>query len=204
MIVHDLTGNETDTIYKELEVSNGFRHYDFLGSIIKTALQTDRKLLSQTLLKALNFHAIACLHTNAGQYRPCKIRVGCNKNFPEPWQIPDLMDDFTNHVNRSWAEVDDLNLAAFVLWRLNSIHPFINGNGRTARAACLFVICVKAGGWLPYSPILPELIRRDRDEYMRILQGVDESATAGSPDLSELVQFLTKLLQEQVAGANGQ
>jgi Fic family protein len=50
--------------------------------------------------------------------------VGENDDFPEPWQIPDLMDDFTNMVNRKWAETDNLVLAAFVLWRLNGIHPF--------------------------------------------------------------------------------
>lgn len=198
MIVHNLTGDESHPTYKKLEVSNGLRHYDFLRSIIEAAIDTGRPFLSQTILKALNFHAIACLHPNAGQFRPCKIKVGENENFPEPWQLPDLMDDFTNMVNRSWAETDDVALAAFVLWRLNRIHPFINGNGRTARAACLFVLCVKSGGWLPFSPILPELIRRDRDEYIEILRRVDASAEAGKLDLSELADFLTKLIQEQV------
>ena len=165
-------------------------------------METGRPFLSQTVLKALNFHAIACLHPNAGAYRPCPIKVGENENFPQAWQIPDLMDDFTNFVNRNWAETDDLVLAAFVLWRLNGIHPFINGNGRTARAACLFVICVKAGGWLPYSPILPELIRQDRDQYIQILKRIDESAKKGEPELSELVGFLQKLIAQQVQDAS--
>ena len=201
MILHNLTGNEEDPSYKKLEVSNGIRHYDFLRSIVEAAIDTDRPFLSQTVLKALNFHAIACLHPNAGVFRPCKIRVGDNESFPEPWQIPDLMDDFTNLVNRNWAETDDLVLAAFVLWRLNGIHPFINGNGRTARAACLFVLCVKAGGWLPYSPILPELIRRERAEYVKILQRIDATAAEGPPDVGELVEFLARLIKEQVAAA---
>lgn len=202
MIVFNVTGgDESNPIYKKLEVSNGIRHYDFLRSIIEAALETGRPFLSQTVLKALNYHAIACLHPNAGQYRPCKIKVGENENFPEPWQLPDLMDDFTNVVNRQWAEADAVALAAFVLWRLNGIHPFINGNGRTARAACLFVLCIKAGGWLPYSPILPELIRRDRDEYVCILRRIDDLAVAGSLDVSELAAFLSRLLQEQIENA---
>ncbi|MBV1902341.1 MAG: Fic family protein [Marinosulfonomonas sp.] len=117
------------------------------------------------------------------------------------WQLPDLMDDFVNYVNRKWTETAPLVLAAFVLWRLNRIHPFINGNGRTARAACLFVICVSAGGWLPYAPILPEKIRANRGEYIEILQGVDKSAEAGNINLQPLVDFLQKLLQEQTAEA---
>jgi len=199
LILHDLVGGEAHASYKKLEVSNGLRHYDFLKSIVETALEVDRPLLSQTVLKALNFHAIACLHPNAGLFRPCKIKFGDNENFPEPWQLPDLMDDFVNQVNRKWAETDDLVLASFVLWRLNSIHPFINGNGRTARAACLFVLCLKSGGWLPYSPILPELIKSNRKEYVEILKGVDLSVVSGTLELQPLVDFLGMLLAQMIA-----
>lgn len=201
MIVHNLTGSEAHPIYRKLQVSNGVRHYDFLKSIIEVALESGRPFLSQTILRAINYHAIACLHPSAGIYRPCSIKVGDINDFPEHWQVPDLMDDFMNFVNRSWETTDPFALAAFVLWRLNRIHPFINGNGRTARAACLFVLCVKAGGWLPYNPILPELIRRDRDEYVRILRRIDESEKAGGLDTAELVQFLQRLVAEQVANA---
>ena len=198
MIVHDLTRGEAHISYQKLEASNGQRHYDFLRSIVEVSLEMDRPFLSQTVLKALNFHAIACLHSNAGMYRPCKIAVGETNDFPQPWQLPDLMDDFVNLVNRRWAESDPLVLAAFVLWRLNRIHPFINGNGRTARAACLFVLCLKAGGWLPYSPILPELIRTDRAEYIAILKDIDKSEVDGKLDLQPLIDFLSKLIQQQV------
>ncbi|MBC6441392.1 MAG: Fic family protein [Rhodospirillales bacterium] len=201
MIVHDLTHGETHGSYRKLEASNEQRHYDFLRSIVEAALEMDRPLLSQTVLKALNFHAIACLHSNAGMYRPCIVSVGENENFPEPWQLPDLMDDFVNLVNRHWMESNPLSLAAFVLWRLNRIHPFINGNGRTARAACLFVLCLKLGGWMPYSPILPELIRENRTRYVAILKGIDKSESDGDLDLRPLVDFLSGLLQQQVNAA---
>lgn len=204
MILHDLTNSENHPFYAKMQVSNGVRHYDFLKSVVEAAIETDRPFLSQTILKALNFHAIACLHPNAGMYRPCSVTVGENENFPAHWQIPDLMDDFTNMVNRRWFEADVVHLAAFVLWRLNRIHPFINGNGRTARAACLFVLCVKTGGWLPFQPLLPELIRRDREEYILILKGIDSSEQNGRLDLLPLVEFLTHLLKELVnASENG-
>ena len=54
---------------------------------------------------------------------------------PEHYRVQALMDDFVNNVNRSWENADPVVLATLVLWRLNNIHPFINGNGRTARAA---------------------------------------------------------------------
>lgn len=198
MILHNLTGNEAHPSYQKLEVSNGVRHYDFLKSIVDAAVETERPFLSQTVLKALNFHAIACLHPNAGMYRPCPIRVGEKEDFPAHWQLPDLMDDFVNLVNRKWTETHPVLMAAFVLWKLNRIHPFINGNGRTARAACLFILCVSSGGWLPYSPILPQKIRENRDEYVKILQTVDASDEAGALNLQPLIDFLQRLIKEQI------
>ena len=198
MIIYNLTGGENHPVYKELETSNGQRHYDFLQSVVEASLAVDKPFLSQTVLKAINFHAIACLHPSAGVYRPCRIRVGEKRDFPEPWQIPDLMDDFINEVNRRLEVSEPFWLAAYVLWRLNRIHPFINGNGRTARAACLFVLCMKAGGWLPFSPILPELIRAQRDEYVRILEKIDDSERNNSLDINPLIDFLSKLTKKQI------
>ncbi|MEO9574900.1 Fic family protein [Tateyamaria sp.] len=196
----DLTGGEAHPTYPKFEIENGSRQYDFLRSAVEAAIAVQRPFLSQTVLKALNYHAIACLHTSAGLYRPCEVSVGDYKP-PPMYQLPDLMDDFVNQVNRHWVEQDPLVLVAFVLWKLNFIHPFNNGNGRTARAACLFVLCVKLGGWLPGSPILPQLIRNNRDEYVGIMKRVDASALSGNLDLTELHVFLGKLLDEQIKSA---
>jgi Fic family protein len=169
VILFELTGSEQNPVYQELEVSNGNRQYDFLKSIVHAAVAIQRPFLSEHIIKALNFQAITCLHTNAGEYRPCQVVVG-NHVPPEHYRVDALMEDFVNVVNRSWESFDPVALAAFVLWRLNFIHPFINGNGRTARAASYFVLCVKIGGWLPGHTILPELIKRDRDAYVEALQ----------------------------------
>ena len=88
-----------------------------------------------------------------------------------------------------------------VLWRLNHIHPFINGNGRSARAACYFVICLKLNGWLPGSKILPELLRQNRVEYVDVLKQVDASYNAGALDLTPLRTLIEKLLVQQVTPA---
>ena len=200
MILIDLTGGESHEAYQKFEIENGSRQYDFLRSAVEAAIALDRPFLSQTVLKALNFHAIACLHTSAGEFRPCQVHVG-DYDPPPEFQVPGLMDDFVNQVNRRWVETDPIALAGYVLWRLNHIHPFINGNGRTARAACLFVLCVKLGGWLPGAPILPELIRQNRDEYVQIMKALDTNWRAGTLDLSALHIFLQRLLTQQLASA---
>ena len=116
------------------------------------------------------------------------------------------MNDFINRVNWIWEQVDTLMLAAFCLWRLNFIHPFINGNGRTARALCYFVVCVKSGGLIRGRPTLPGLITKNHSEYVKLLKNIDnehiesrkgthKTAPTGLENLSE---FLKCLLEQQI------
>lgn len=201
MILSNLPGGEDNSVYQQLAAQNGIRHYDFLYSIVGTAIATQQPFLSQTLLKALNYHAIVCLHEFAGEYRPCKVTVG-NRDFPpEHWKVPDLMDQFTNTVNRYWHETDPFVLAAYVLWRLTHIHPFINGNGRTARAACLFVLCAKQNQWIPTEEILPNLIKQNQDQCIALLRKADDTRTYDDfgSSLLEIANFLYCL----VAGPDG-
>lgn len=202
MILFEITENEQDPTYQELEVANGNRQYDFLLSLVTTALAVKRPFLSSHIIKALNFQAITCLHAYAGEYRPCRVEVG-KYIPPDHYRVQALMDDFVNTVNVNWTSSDAVTLAAFVLWRLNHIHPFINGNGRTARASCYFVLCVRAGGWLPGKTILPELIRRNRPAYVAALGEVDQSLAKGALNLKPLQDLLSSLLEDQLASANG-
>lgn len=200
MLLHNLLGTEDHPIYNGLAAENLSRQYSFLRSITLASLSAGQPLLSIEVLKSLNYHAISCLHPGAGEFRPCTVDVDDFKPPPH-YQVPSLMQMFTNDVNRRWENADPVGLAAFVLWKLNHIHPFINGNGRTARAACHFVLCLKMDGWIAGAPILPELIRTNRERYIKCLQQVDQSATAGATDLAPLHSLLEELLTEQIASA---
>lgn len=197
MILFEITNSEAHPAYQELEISNGIRQYDFLRSLVAASIAVQRAFLSEHILKALNFQAITCLHTNAGEYRPCPVSVG-QYSPPAHYRVAALMEDFVHQVNRAWDSLDPVVLAAYVLWRLNHIHPFINGNGRTARAASYFILCVKAGAWLPGATILPELLRREHARYVAALRAADASLAAGALDLSQLHALLTELLNEQL------
>lgn len=200
MIVFEITNSETDPTYQQLAIENGARQYDFLRSVVSVSLALKRPFLSEHILKALNFQAIICLHTNAGEYRPCEVTVGTHKP-PEHYRVKALMEDFVNDVNRGWEKADPVFLACYVLWKLNHIHPFINGNGRTARAACYFVLCVAAGNWLPGTTILPELIKNRRPEYVAALQAADASLATGILNLGQLHALIAQLLQQQLQSA---
>ena len=203
MFIFELVGSEQNPAYQQLAVDNLDRQYSFLRSIVQASISLGQPLLSIEVIRALNYHAISCLHVSAGEFRTCQVAAG-DLMPPMPHQVPALMQMFTNQVNRMWEQSDGVSLAAFVLWRLNNIHPFVNGNGRTARVACYFVLCVKAGGWLPGDVILPERIRAARSEYIEALQAADSSVPSGTVNLAPLHHLLSRLIDEQLQAADAE
>jgi hypothetical protein len=196
MFVHAVVGSEANPVYQNLSIENLDRQLSFLRSAVLASIGISRPLLSIEVIQALNYHAIACLHAYAGEFRPCPVTVG-NYQPPQHYEVPALMAMFVDEVNRIWDATDPVVLSAYVLWKLNRIHPFINGNGRAARAACYFVLCLKSGGWIKGDPILPELIRQNRADYVAALKAVDASLEKGPLDLSSLHVLLVKLLEQQ-------
>lgn len=194
MILRDILGSESHPAYRNLSVANLNGQYHFLISIIEAAIAVGGRVddrLSETIIKALNYHAIACLDDPAGQYRSVEVRVG-NYDPPASDNVPGLMGEFVRVINRAWHSSSPVALAAYSLWRLNHIHPFVNGNGRTARALCYYVLCVKVDGLLRGRPILPELIRQNRDGYITHLKFADENMS-----ITPLIEFLRRLLGGQ-------
>ena len=93
-------------------------------------------------------------------------------------------------------------MAGYGLWRLNWIHPFIEGNGRTARAVCYYLLCVRSGSLLPGRKIVPERIRDSREPYIHALREVDKIWAAGNLDLSAMESYLSGLLEAQLRDAD--
>ena len=65
------------------------------------------------------------------------------------------------------------------------------------------MLCVKSGGWIPGEPILPELIRQNRNEYVSALQHAHRTFDAGGLDLAPLHGLISRLLDQQVASVPG-
>jgi Fic family protein len=78
------------------------------------------------------------------------------------------------------------------------MHPFIEGNGRTARAVCYYLLCVRGGSLLGGRKIVPERIREDRGPYVLALQAADRAWDNGDYDLAEMETYLARLAEEQV------
>lgn len=71
---------------------------------------------------------------NAGVYRSVPVRIsGSEHEPPQPYLLDKLMEDFLEFYRYQEKRLHPIVLAAEVHERLVSIHPFIDGNGRTAR-----------------------------------------------------------------------
>ncbi len=108
------------------------------------------------------------------------------------------MDQFISTVHENWYNWTSTEMAAYGLWRLNWIHPFIEGNGRTARAACYYLLSVRSGGLLGGRKSVPERIREDRGPYYAALQAADRAWETGNLDFSDMEDYLAGLVQQQL------
>src|SRR5690606_4286115 len=93
----------------------------------------------------LNQYATHYISLQPGQYRR-HYNVRVQDHRPSVWYLVyEEMEQFIDTLYREWNNWDELQAAAYALWGVNHIHPFCDGNGRTARALCYFVLCRKLG-----------------------------------------------------------
>ena len=90
------------------------------------------------------------------------------------------------------------------MWRVNWIHPFFGGNGRTARAVSYLVLCARLGFRIPGTPTIPESIAAERGPYYRASQAADTAWADGRIDLSEMEALMTGLLAKQLLAVHRQ
>ena len=64
------------------------------------------------------------------------------------------------------------------------------------------MLCVGSSGWLRGEPILPELLKQNRVEYVAALKAADDSFVAGNLDLTVLHALVSRLLDQQINSIN--
>lgn len=186
-------------LFARVQEQNLLRQYDLLTNCIEIGITKRVEAFDKYTLWSLNAVAVANIAQFGGRFREQPIYVG-NHIPPHFKDVPNLMDQFISVVHENWNIIDHPTvLPAYALWRLNWIHPFIEGNGRTARAACYYLICLRHGGLLPGRRIVPERIRENREPYYAALQAADRHWAEGQFNVDELAAYLADLLEAQLS-----
>jgi Fic family protein len=124
---------------------------------------------------------------NAGQYRRTQVRIaGAQHIPPDSWEVPRYLLEWEGWLNEAAYQLHPVELAALAHHRLVAIHPFIDGNGRTARLVMNLILFRKG-----YPPTV--ILRSNRQQYYRVLMQAD----AGR--LEPLANFVGQAVERSLA-----
>ncbi len=192
---HELYEDETQKV--ELQARNVGLQFDEVFRLIR---RSDARL-RLTRRKILRLHRLAIqdIYTCAGRFRDWPVVIkGSKHRPPEPRYVRGLVAEMCATANRQ-TEWSPSKTAAFLLWRLNWIHPFGGGNGRTSRAVAYYALCVRLGLRLPGGITIAERIDLDQRAYQKALVDADEAWRTDILDVSRMQSLLEDLLERQLA-----
>lgn len=115
---------------EHLEAVNHKLAIDYVEALAREAqpiTERDVRQIHELVLKGIDAE-------EAGRYRRGQVRISGSEYVPPgPEAVPSLMADFAKWLNTENAELHPIERAAQAHFQLVHIHPFTDGNGRTAR-----------------------------------------------------------------------
>lgn len=187
------------------EAENGVRQFRLALEIVRSHVQDAERPFSLRASHILQLHhsALDGIHLMAGAFRNTPVEIGGSQHKPpDSWLVADEVQHLCDYVNGNWEKSRAVHLAAYCLWRMNWIHPFADGNGRTARAISYVVLSIRMNGLLPGAPTIPEQIAADKTPYYDALEAADSNwGERGSVDVSVLEQMIAEMLARQLLSA---
>ncbi|MFA5310646.1 MAG: Fic family protein [Candidatus Paceibacterota bacterium] len=167
-----------------LEAKNHKEALDYLYELIA---KENRPTISETLIRSLNQIVIQSIDKEwAGKYRNSSVAIGgAEHKPPEAMDVPRLMNDLMNFIKENRNKLHPIELAAIIHHKLVYIHPFFDGNGRTARLA-MNIILMQNG--YPLAIIL----KNDRKRYYNALAKADKG------NLEDFISFVAKSVERSL------
>lgn len=139
-----------------------------------------------TPLHVRQIHNLVLTHIDdesADQYRNLPVRIaGATHQPPESWEVPRLMSEWGDWLSGPAQGLGPVERAALAHHRLVALHPFIDGNGRTARLVMNLPL-MRDG----YPPTI--ILRVNRRQYYRVL------AQADAGNEAPLVNFVGRAVE---------
>lgn len=195
---------ETDAQKRaEIESRNALRQFDCAMRIIDEGLERGNFTLRPSIVLTLHREALRDLSVNAGRYRPACVEIAGSKHEPiGAHLVPEEVERMCDYVNENWNTKSAIHLSAYVMWRLNWIHPFDDGNGRTSRIVSYLVLCLKAKMKLPGTNTIPEQIAETKSPYYHALENADKNWLNGVLDLSAMEKLIDSMLAAQLCSVH--
>lgn len=165
--------------------------------------------ISEDTIKALHYIVAKLL---PGDYNPGRYREG--RNFvvdrttgralfrpPPPDQVETLMDEYVRWLNTRQAGMDPYCKAALAHLNFVAIHPFYDGNGRTARL--IETMALYLAGYKSPSLVSSEEYfgKNATDYYHAIANALGDAYDPESCDVTSWVEFYLRAYQTQAADA---
>lgn len=182
-----------------IEVKNALRQFDEGMDLVQKSVGSGRFSLRLSTIVTLNRAALQGVSSYAGVFRPGEIEIVGSEHKPITAElVPAEVERLCDYINENWNTRSALHLASYALWRINWIHPFVDGNGRTARIVSYVILCAKMGYRLPGALSIPEQIANDKHPYYEALEAADKKYSVGKIDVSALEGLLSELLANQL------
>ncbi|WP_081851282.1 Fic family protein [Bradyrhizobium sp. URHD0069] len=125
------------TLKAEAEAANGLRQYDLAVQAVQTAIERKPFKLRLSLILSLQREALQGISAYAGNFRPGDVEIKHSRHVPPGAHlVPELVEDLCDYVNSHWETSSPVHLAAYVMWRLNWIHPFADALGERGAPIC--------------------------------------------------------------------
>lgn len=182
------------------EAANGIRQTDMVFATIDQYLEARERIrLRPSFLGDLNRLAVEGLTDYAGVPRPHGMTItGSGHQPPPPAKVQPLLEEFCDYVNDNWHK-SAVHLAAYAMWRINWIHPYDDGNGRTARAVAYVILSLRLETRLPGRKTIVDQIVHSKGAYYRALEAADAGHLKGVVDVGQMETLIGALLAKQFA-----
>jgi len=129
------------SLREHLEVKNHSDSIDFIRKIAE-----DEISFSKDLIHKIHSIILSSIDSkNAGVFRQVQVMIsGSRHNPPIPSLVEQKIDELLNYYHTNQSLIPDVLLAAEIHRKFVSVHPYIDGNGRTARLL-MNLILVRSG-----------------------------------------------------------
>ena len=174
-----IEGSKIDKYETEAIIDKGITiHGESIGDVLSTIdlneaydymlhLASHKQPLTQTAIRDLNRLALAKTHPEwGGEYRTLEVHPAKTDFNPysEPFDIRPEMDELIEWSKTAQKKLHPVQYAADLHYKFVTIHPFRDGNGRTARL--LMSLALAESGY-PVVNIMPD--KESREKYMEVL-----------------------------------